>query len=109
MVRLYNLIDLDKWQEVEKNEYFLGLVLGVIRALFTYVQSKLPIASTNRVTHRKFGKLDITKAERFDKLIEKVSKNVKTQHTSLERSQQNILETNSERKFYTPKRGVLNQ
>ena len=29
---------LDKWQSIEKNDYFIGLVLGTLRSLFTYIK-----------------------------------------------------------------------
>ena len=71
---------MDNWHKIENNEYYLGVVLGTIRSLFTYIKSKLPVNSTNKELHRPFQPKEFVKAERFDKLIEHVSQEIKKKY-----------------------------
>jgi hypothetical protein len=68
---------LDSWQEIEYEEYYKGLALSTLRSMNTYVQNHQPSTSTSRVSYKKFIKDELVKVERYDKLIEQVSINVR--------------------------------
>ena len=64
---------LDVWQSIQKEDYFLGVVIAVLRSLFTFVKNTEPDNSTNRSLHKKFKLSELGKIERYDKLMFKIS------------------------------------
>jgi len=68
---------LDKWQQIESEDAYKGMVLSTLRSLFTYVKIREPNTSTSRVSFKRINKKDLVKVERYDKLIEDVSQNVR--------------------------------
>mmetsp|Transcript_19970 Transcript_19970/g.17648 ORF Transcript_19970/g.17648 Transcript_19970/m.17648 type:complete len:263 (+) Transcript_19970:369-1157(+) len=70
---------LDNWQKIEKEGDYMGIVLSTLRSLNTYVMKCAPNNSTSRADFRRFKPAELTKVERYDKLIEKVSMKVKNQ------------------------------
>lgn len=84
----------------------MGLVLGALRSLFTYIKSKLPIKSTHRDLHRPIKKNDVMATERFDKLIENISQTIKAKYQSINESKtQRPVQTS----LPTPKKVNLNK
>lgn len=57
----------------------------MLRALYTFINSKLPTRTTKKEHHRRFTKLDLISADRFDKMIETVTHRVKNKYASAER------------------------
>lgn len=68
---------LDNWQTIEKEDWYKGIALSTLRSLYTFVKNHEPNTSTNRFMHKKFKPNELVKVERYDKLIEEVSQNVK--------------------------------
>ena len=99
-------IYLDQWQSIEKDDYYLGIVLGTLRSLFTFIKSKLPINSTHRDLHKSYNRSEVMATERFDKLINNISQSIKAKYQSLNGT---ITQKTPQTSLPSPRKGVLNR
>ena len=70
---------LDNWQDIEQEDEYKGFAISAIRSLYTFIKNGEPNNSTNRVSFKWFKPSELVGVERYDKLIEEVSMNVKKQ------------------------------
>ncbi|CAI2369524.1 unnamed protein product [Moneuplotes crassus] len=68
---------LDSWQQIEPEKEYKGIALSTLRSLNTHVLKSEPNTSSSRVFHRNFKPSELSKVERYDKLIETISMRVK--------------------------------
>lgn len=70
---------LDSWQKIEQEDEYKGFAISAIRSLYTFIKNGQPNNSTMRVSFKNFKPTELVAVERYDKLIEEVSMNVKKQ------------------------------
>jgi len=69
---------LNKWQELDDDEYYKKLIMSCLCSLLTFIKSSMPSESVhNRQSFQNINASQRIKVERYDKLIDRVRMSVK--------------------------------